>query len=403
MIRPQALTSWWRVAAAVVAGFAVALNIGKVPAALPELRESLGIDLLWSGAIVSAFSVLAALAGAVTGGFVQRFGAKRSALAGLAAGAAGACLGALTSALPLLLMARLIEGMGFIVAAVALPSLIARSASARDRPLALGIWGAFVPGGMGIMLFASPAVLALGGWRASWLAAGATIAVCAAVLACAFAPGAPERAAASGQPGLRIYAGDPGALRLAGCFAAYSAQFIALTSFLPTVLVAHHQISLAGAATMTATVVVANVAGNVGAGWLLRAGVSRRSLLSAAAAVMAFTALATFAEPTPLALRLAAAIAFAAVGGLIPGTLFAATSAYARSASGVAVLAGMLLQGSGLGQVAGPVVLAGIVQHFGQWHYAALLMIGASAVIIYLAWSLPDPRTPARTRADSQR
>lgn len=400
----EATTDWWRVAAAVCAGFAVALNIGKVPAALPSLVDAFGIDLVWSGAIVSVFSVLAGLTGALIGGFAQRFGARRFALIGLAASASGAGLGASATALPLLMVGRLIEGLGFIIAAVSLPPLIAHATSDRDRPLALGVWGAFVPGGMGIMLFASPALLAFGGWRASWLAAGAAAAICALLVAWAFrasasVPPTSHALAATSEPGLGAYLRNRAALHLAGCFAAYSAQFIGLISFLPTVFIAYHDVSVPAAASMTATVVVANALGNAGAGWLLRAGVSRRQLLSLAAIVMAICALAAFAAPTPLGLRFMAVFTFAAVGGLVPGTLFAATPAYALGASGVAVLAGMLLQGASIGQVAGPLILATIVQHSGHWHSAAAFMVLSSTAMIVLARRLPEPVARAATGA----
>lgn len=381
-------TSWWRVACAVGAGFAVAFNIGKVPAALPALRLDLGLSLFQAGSVVALFSLLAAAIGILMGAVSERFGSYRAALAGLALAAAGSMLGSLAGSLSSLILARSMEGLGFILAAVALPPLIVSCATERARPVALGIWGAFVPGGMGLMLVASPYLMAAGGWRNLWQATAIAIVLAGIALAIGLREQfAPQRAVSawSNVRGMLVQAGP---LRMAGCFGAYSAQFIAVTSFLPTVLIERHALPVAAAALLCALVVMSNVIGNVASGWLLRAGVGRQVLLVIAAAVMGLSTVAIFADATPLAVRYAAALAFASVGGLIPGTLFATAPVFASEPARIAVISGMMLQGSGLGQVTGPLILTAAVGALGSWSYASVVTLAAAILCAVFAMGL---------------
>jgi hypothetical protein len=136
-------THWPRVWIAFLAGCIGAFQIGKTFASLTLIIDELALSLVQAGLILSLFSLIAAFAGAGFGLLSDRVGHLYMALTGLLLSASGAFLGAKADGIELLLMSRLIEGLGFILAIVALPSLISRSASDRSRPLAMGIWGAF--------------------------------------------------------------------------------------------------------------------------------------------------------------------------------------------------------------------------------------------------------------------
>src|SRR6185312_16512564 len=58
---------WLVVGAVIGAGIAAAFQVGKAPVALPQLRATLGLSLVGAGWVVSMFSVLGALAGAMIG------------------------------------------------------------------------------------------------------------------------------------------------------------------------------------------------------------------------------------------------------------------------------------------------------------------------------------------------
>ena len=117
-------THWPRVWIAFLAGCIGAFQIGKTFAALTLIIDELGLSLVQAGLVLSLFSLIAAFAGAGFGLLSDRVGHLYMALSGLVVSAGGTFLGATASGIEVLLLSRLIEGLGFILAIVALPSLI---------------------------------------------------------------------------------------------------------------------------------------------------------------------------------------------------------------------------------------------------------------------------------------
>jgi MFS family permease len=378
-------TSWPRVLLLVAGGVVVAFQVGKIPAALPALRAELGVDLVAAGWIVSIFAVIAALGGILVGGIADRFGHMKVAITGLIIAATANAMGALATSTELVLLGRVAEGFGFIVTTVALPPIVVAQCNQRDLGVALGIWGAYMPAGMGLMLFASPPILEAVGWRGLWLVCAVLIGLCAVSLMILLnnngersAPRNAKSAITARQVGTVLTSAGP--LLLAVCFGAYAAQFISVTAFLPTLLIDQAGLSLTAAATAGAVVIIANVSGNLASGWILQRHVSRPGLIAIGFVLMAVCSLGVFTPWMSVELRFAAAILFSALGGLIPGTLMSSVPMHAPQAALVGTVMGLMLQGSGIGQVLGPPILAEIVTGFGGWGYAPLFTVCAALI-----------------------
>lgn len=202
-----AATRWWAVAAACGGGAAIALNVGKVPVALPTLRPELGLSLVQAGWVSSALTTMALLLAAAVGVWVGRIGAWRMVMGGLLCCAVGSLLPLLAPLLPpgirpepgfgLLLAGRLVEGLGFMCTAVATPALVTAATHPDDRRWALGLWSAYMPAGAGLAMLVSPLVLPLLGWRGLWwLAVGGLLLAAAALWRCraVFQPPSPPLA-----------------------------------------------------------------------------------------------------------------------------------------------------------------------------------------------------------------
>jgi len=373
------MTHWTAVLTLFAGGCTLALHTGKAPSALPALREAFSLSLTATGALVSVYAVLIALGGVLSGALVARFGYLRFAVGGIALAGVGSLLGASTDRYGVLLASRALEGAGWIVAVVALPALIAAMSSERDRPLALGLWGAFVPIGAGGMLLIAPLLQSLGGWMLSWQVAGA-----ASLLAALAVAGVGRRHAERFAPlSVRGDAprwrdlGSAASLCIASSFFLYSFQFLAVTAFLPTVLVELHGLSLGSAATIAALVILSNALGNLAAGRLLQAGIPAARLLGVAALLSSCAAAIAFLPGVPWPLRSLAALLFAMIGGVIPGTLFASVSRVASVPASSALIVGLMLQGSGAGQLLGPLSLSYAVETSGRWASVAWLSLGA--------------------------
>lgn len=144
---PDKQTHWGAILAMTLCGVVVAMNIGKVPIALSQLRGELGLTLVAAGWVVSMFNTLAMLAGVFFGMLGDRVGALRLCFLGLAVSFLGGLLGILSPGEELLLASRFLEGAGFIAVAVSAPALIIAATARQQLRFALGIWSTFVPAG----------------------------------------------------------------------------------------------------------------------------------------------------------------------------------------------------------------------------------------------------------------
>jgi MFS family permease len=368
-------THWLRVWIAFLAGCIGAFQIGKTIASLSLIIGELGLSLVEAGYILSLFSLIAAVAGAGFGLISDRFGPLRTALTGMLISAGGAFLGATAAGMELLLLSRLIEGFGFILAIVALPSLIGASATDRDRPLAMGLWGAFIPAGTGASMLITPLLLEWHGWRGLWNDVGIIILLWGALLLVAFRNAGDKSGVQLGSAEFIANAMRLGPLLVVAGFVCYSSLYQSLTAFLPTMLATEYDVALASSAYLGALVVVANVAGNVTAGWLIGRGATPWKLLTISFLVMGACAMLVFAGFSGPAVKTVAGILFSAFGGLFPGTAFALAARFAIKPSHMALMAGLMLQGAGIGQTIGPLMVSSVVEFSGRWDTANAIVL----------------------------
>lgn len=385
-----ARTPWAAVAALVGAGVAVALHVGKVPGAVPLLRENLGLGLAAAGWVVSIFNLVAAGAGVAIGLAADRFGHARVALTGMVLVALASAVGATAPTAFVLLASRAVEGFGFILTAVSVPSLITQAVAPADRRIALGLWGANVPLGIGAMLLLGAPLLDGAGWRGLWLLASALTLIAALALffaarnARSSAP--PQKTPLPAQ--LHELAARRGPWLLAAIFALYAGQYLAVVGFLPLILVEADGLSAPAAATLSALVVLANVLGNTAAGFVLRTGAPPHRLLVGASIAMAAGAALVFFAASGASLRLAGGLLFSAVGGLIPGSLFALAPEHAPRPQLLSSVNGLMMQGSAAGQFALPPLAAAVAAAGGRWSAAAAITTLAALAVVALAYPL---------------
>ncbi|WP_244258725.1 MFS transporter [Cupriavidus gilardii] len=388
---------WLAVAVVVGAGVVAALQIGKAAIATPMLQADLGASLAQAGWLMAIVAVLGSLGGIPAGALVPAFGDRRVLLGGLLTVVAGACAGALAQTLPALMASRFIEGLGFLLIAVAGPAVLQRVVPLRQRDIAFALWSCFMPAGMALAMIVGPL---FDDWRGLWWgsAAIAVVAVAAARLAIpAVAQGqassdslstssSPSRAAATIASGMRADIAavlrERQPLRLAACFALYSLMFFALFSFLPVLLIERIGASHRMVGLLTALAIGANMIGNLAAGYLLARGVSRPVLVASTGLTMGLAALGIFLSlfgdvPTFLLCLL-----FSAVGGLIPAALLSSGPIVAPTPALVPVVIGLLMQGSNLGQVVGPITVGAAIEAYGWPAAAAIVALSALGAML---------------------
>lgn len=383
-------------------GVVAAMHVGKLPPALPVLREAFGIPLVQAGFLLSTVQLGSMGLGLVLGLSAQRLGLKRALLGGLWLLALASTAGTLATGAPALLTARAAEGVGVLLVALSAPSLLRRMVPPQRQALRLGLWGTYMPTGTGVALLLGPIALMAIGWTGWWAALG-LLSAAMAMAATRWVPADAMGAAGPGRTTVKAAGSPPapaGALLvatlrrpapwlLAACFGAYSAQWLTVIGFLPSIYV-EAGIGAAAAGALTAVAALANVAGNVAGGRLLHRGAAPLTLLWAGFAGMAAGAVIAFSWPDtlPLAARYAAVLMFSAVGGLVPSTLFALGGRVSADARAMPVVVGLLTQGTGAGQFLGPPAAAWWAASHGGWSQTGLATGTAALLGAALAWAL---------------
>jgi MFS family permease len=374
----------------VLAGVAAALHVGKLPPALPVLREALELSLVQAGFMLSLVQLAGMGLGLAVGLAGESLGLKRCMAAGLVLLSAASLAGGFARDAQSLLALRALEGFGFLLAVTPGPSLIRRVAAAGDLDAKLGLWGAYMPLGTALALLAGPWLLPQLGWSGWWwLLATPSLAM---ALWLWLALPADARGAASG-PGwssrLRRTLAAPGPWLLGASFAMYAGQWLAVVGFLPTVF-AQAQVGATLAGALTALVAAVNIGGNIAAGRLLRSGAAPRSLLLTGFAAMALGAVLAFlpALDAGPAARTGAVLLFSLVGGLVPATLFALCVRLAPGGDTVATTVGWMQQCSAVGQFALPPLVGWAARLAGGWQWTWALTGLCCAAGALFAWRM---------------
>ncbi len=371
----------------IASGVVAALQVGKAAIAIPALRNDFHLNLGQAGWVMSIFALLAVVGGIPAGAATTRFGDRNLIVAGLLGIALGSAIGASTETFNILLAARVLEGTGLLFVVIAGSAILNRIAAAQDRDLVFAFWSCYMPAGIALAILLG---LAIDGWRVFWFAN--------AIVACLFALLlqilVPKEKSPRAKPSLNTIAKNAGKtvtsagpLLLAMMFAMYGLQFFALFSFLPVLLAERMGVSSTAAGMMTAFAIVTNILGNIGAGIALRHGVPRWLLLAVASAIMTMTGVAVFTLSGPTWLIFSLCVVFSGVGGCLPSAMMGAAPRAVPEGQLGAMSVGLVMQGSNLGQMIGPVVVGSLVDAVG-WKAAAIPVAIAGVIAIGTALTL---------------
>lgn len=394
----------WRIPPAwivVLSGIVVAMHVGKLPPAIPVLQQALGVSLVQAGFLLSAVQLAGMALGVVAGMAADRMGLRRSLLTGQAILAAASLAGMAVTHPTGLLLLRALEGVGFLLAALASPSLIRQLVHPLQLPLYLGLWSTYMGTGIALALLGGPLALQWLGWQGWWgllgllscaVAIGLLYAIpsdhvrASAALAPMAASPSPATPPASWWAPLALTLRHRGPWQVALLFALYSSQWLAVIGFLPAIY-AQAGLGSAQAGALTALASWINVVGNISSGRLLQQGWCARHLLWVGYGSMGLGTVLIFGiwtEGLPM-LRYLAVLVFSAVGGVIPAVLFSLAVRVAPNERTVSTTVGWMQQCSSAGQFLGAPLVAWVASQVGGWHWTWALTGGASCLGLWLA------------------
>lgn len=395
-MQPGSSSDWPRVGLLLLCGVFAATQVGKLPPAMTALREQFGASMVQLGWITSIFNLTAALIGIAAGLLADQAGRRRMLKLGLLALGAGALLGAFSQSVGLLFASRIVEGLGFVGVVVSAPALMREAAAPSRLRLTLGLWSSYMALGMTSMLLLAPLWMVALGWRGGWWAGVIGAAALLAGVLRAF-PGSGRTDATQSAldllRGLRV--STP--WLLAGCFTAYTLQWMAMMVWLPTFLQDEMGFALARATTLVAVVIVANAPGNWLGGWLSARGIAPSVLVLASGMVMGVTGWAAFAADVAPMQRMALCVVFSFVGGVLPASIYASLPAVAARRQNFGSVNGLMVQASNLGALLGPPLLAGLVGVSG-WHGVATAYLATAALsALFILMAARAPELQSRT------
>jgi len=363
----------------IFSGVVAALQVGKLPPALPDLSQTLGMSLMQSGFLLSLVQLAGMTLALAVGLSADGLGLKRSMLAGLLILGLASGMGATADSAQSLMLWRALEGVGFLGVTLPAPGLIRKLVSDQQMRKLLGYWGAYMPAGTALTLLIGPLWLPAWGWQSWWILFAVLTWAMAFVLwrvvpADVFSDQAslPTSAANSVAWPQRLHETltAPGPWWVALCFAVYSGQWLAVVGFLPSI---YTQAGLSGftLGLLTAVAAAVNMLGNMASGRLLQRDFHPSALLALGFFAMALGSLLAFAELTQTWpwLRYAGVLLFSSCGGLVPGTLFSLAVRLAPHERNVSTTVGWMQQSSAAGQFAGPPLVAWLASQVGGWQW----------------------------------
>lgn len=151
-----------------------AMCMNKVPPLFTFINAALNIqnDTL-SGLLMSVFVFSGIILALPIGMIITKVGTYKIGLFALACSAVGSFLGAINGGYGLLLVSRIIEGVGLMFLATLGPSTVGAAFSDKNRGTAMGLLMCFMAFGQIIMFNLAPRIAEAGSWRNVWWITGA--------------------------------------------------------------------------------------------------------------------------------------------------------------------------------------------------------------------------------------
>jgi MFS family permease len=374
-------SNWRAVFSAFLVGVAGAVQVGRVAPVAPFLEQEFQLDLFSLGWLVSLITLASALLGLLAGYWVVRKGLRASVLLGALLMAVCAIAAAISTSLPMLVGARVVEGLGYLMVVVAAPTLIAREATQKDIPIALAMWGTFFTLGLSMAAFAGGAISDVTGWR-GWFFASAGVVLLAAIAVLVFVPKDEPHSEPTFDLRRALSEMPIASWLLGAAFLGLTLLTLSILSLLPTFLIQQQGLTPAVAGGVTGGIALASIAGSLSYGMLANR-LSETVIASGASVALITSAFLTFASAsTPSQITPAAAVAIFMSGVLVAQT-FSAVPRVAVTPRLIGPSNGLVAQLGSIGALTGPPLVGGLIS-VSAWNIVPLVVAGFTVSFVVL-------------------
>jgi MFS family permease len=350
---------------------------------MPLLISAFHVSRGTAGLLMSVFAV-AGIALAIPAGLIlDRLRGRTTGSIAVCIIALGSGMGALSQHIGLMLVSRLVEGIGLTLIAVVAPMVIAYRFGPQKRSVALGILNVWFPLASTIALISVPFLATRCGWQSVWWY-GTIYAVIAGILYFLFIKPLPKgqgpavavekrEGADARSPYLNM---DVWLMGLVFC--CFSVQYAAFVTWTPTFLHTVRGTSLAHSSFIMSFVPILGLISSPLAGWMIGRILHRR--LMCAIAMALFSILLPWASVLDLQhlILLMAAIGF--ISSIIPGIIMSLVADLALKGKVTSLPQSVVYIGQSTGILFGPTVFGAIVDHMGKWSTAYWLLLPVGLV-----------------------
>lgn len=358
-------SDWRTILVAFAVGVAGAMQVGRIAPSADIILRDLQVDLSTIGWLVSLITLASAVLGLLAGHWVKRIGYKASLVIGALMMGAFAIVPALFPTVSILMSARVIEGLGYLIVVVAAPTLIAHKATTKDASFALALWGTFFTLGLSISAFAGGTLTQAFGWRV-WFLGSAAIVLLSGIVAFAAITEVQDEATDSLDAWRTIKKLSAASWLLGAAFLGLTLLALSVLSLLPAFLVEAHSLTSSSSGTATGFVASASIIGSLCYS-RLASRLTDRSITIGSCCMLVISVFVAFGESAaPLH-----AIAFAAVAVMMSGILVAQTfSSVPKVAGSIGLIGptnGLVAQLGSLGALSGPPMIGNVVSQM-SWN-----------------------------------
>lgn len=355
------------------AGLGAAAQFGKMSVGFAALQAAYGAGGVGIGLLVSVVGMVGLIFGTTAGLIVARVGPRRAILAALLLGALVSALEALLPPYPVMILARIAEGVSHLAIVIVGPTAIAAAAQGPRQGAAMTLWSSFFGLTYAVLAWIGPGILQAHGIEGLFLDHSLWMLACAAVLWRLMPADPPPPAPRGGNlwsAHLEIYR-SPFLAAPATGFVCYTVTYVAVLTLVPAAM---------GAVGPVAAVAMPLVS----IGLSLTLGVWLLGRIAAVTQVQAGFAVAVLAALGLGALwgeeaALWPALALSGALGLVQGASFAAIPQLNPAPQDRARAAGAIAQLGNLGTTTGTPLLAFLMQKAGVTGLS-LFLIGFSAL-----------------------
>lgn len=382
--------AWAVMLAAYLAGVAVALNQSKVPPVMQVLLQDLQMDTTTGGWLMSAFAVAGIVLGLPAALALGKLGPRRAGLIALGCTLAGSILGALAGSTALLLIGRVIEGVGLGLIAVIAPAVISMWFPPERRGTPMGVWASWVPVGSFIIYNAATPLLNAFGWQSVWWF-GALFALVAFVIYAVTVSAPPGVEAAGDRPhapggsfGKMLL--NPASWLLALTFGAFNFAFMGFATWSPTYFNQGLGLDLATASFYASLGSLAVIPSTFIAGWLLDR-VRNRYLVMTAALVICGGLLFWCFQLGRADVIVPYTVLLSFVAGFVPTATFTLAPETMPDPRWAGLALGIVSIGQNTGMFFGPPIVGGLIAG-GNWAAGVIPPVLAAAIGVAAAIGL---------------